>query len=277
MSIIVLGMHRSGTSAVGGLLHLLGAEYRADDKTLEMGPDDTNPKSYFERFDTASLNDDLLEMAGGSWSDTAALDLARLSPSQESSFKARASAIVTELREHPPYFIKDPRLCLTLPSWLPLLEKPLAVIVFRHPLEVARSLQARDEFSISFGLALWEFYSRSLLSVARGIPFLVLCYEEILEDPLVAAERILRLAADNQYSGLSMPKRDGITQFIDSSLYRNRRGENGPPSLPRSKISTGSSPDFPKKPFTCPNLRHFPSPRKVHCRHTTIPSPRIKG
>src|SRR5580700_1164063 len=64
-AILVLGMHRSGTSALGGVISALGA---AGPKTL-LGPDVCNPRGFFESFPLALAHNELLASAGSSWHD----------------------------------------------------------------------------------------------------------------------------------------------------------------------------------------------------------------
>ena len=60
-----------------------------------------------------------------------------------------------------PVVWKDPRSCLLLPYWLAHLPKPVAaVFIWRWPLSVAGSLQARDGMHLADGVALWERYNR---------------------------------------------------------------------------------------------------------------------
>ncbi len=84
-----------------------------------------------------------------------------------------------------PIVWKDPRSCLLLPHWLAHLPKPVAaVFIWRWPLSVARSLQARDRLHLADGVALWERYNRSGLSGLVGVDTFVTRYESIVEDPL---------------------------------------------------------------------------------------------
>jgi hypothetical protein len=57
-------------------------------------------------------------------------------------------------------------------------------LIWRPPLAVARSLQARDHLHLADGVALWERYNRSGLSGLVGVDTFVTRYESIVEDPL---------------------------------------------------------------------------------------------
>src|ERR1700722_13492144 len=69
-AILVLGMHRSGTSAVGGVVNALGA---AAPKTL-LKPDEGNPRGFFESAHLAVAHNSLLASAGSYWHDWRKLD-----------------------------------------------------------------------------------------------------------------------------------------------------------------------------------------------------------
>jgi len=63
--IIVLGMHRSGTSAFTGVLNILGVELGSN----LMEPTKENPRGYFEKRAVMEINDEILNILGSSWDD----------------------------------------------------------------------------------------------------------------------------------------------------------------------------------------------------------------
>src|ERR1700722_673823 len=69
-AILVLGMHRSGTSAVSGVISALGV---AGPKTLA-SPNEWNPRGYFESTRIFAVHDELLKSIGSSWDDWRQLD-----------------------------------------------------------------------------------------------------------------------------------------------------------------------------------------------------------
>src|SRR5947209_20087599 len=62
---LVLGMHRSGTSAVTQVLALAGAKLPQN----VMAGDEHNARGYFEPWRIALLNDERLRAAGAAWDD----------------------------------------------------------------------------------------------------------------------------------------------------------------------------------------------------------------
>ena len=63
--VVILGMHRSGTSAVAGFLAKAGFFAGEDADLLEAAED--NPKGFFERADVNALNDNFLAELDGAW------------------------------------------------------------------------------------------------------------------------------------------------------------------------------------------------------------------
>ena len=180
--VLVVGMHRSGTSALTGALGRLGLALPSTDDLVSGRYD--NPVHY-ESQALNDLDDAVLGALGGSWSAPPTLE-----PGWE------ASAAVLEVSRHAataarrafpvpgPVVWKDPRLCLLLPLWRSLLPAPVVtVFLWRSPHAVARSLRARQGFPLSLGLALWERYTRHALAGLAGHGVYVLRYEDLLADP----------------------------------------------------------------------------------------------
>src|SRR4051812_14331812 len=111
-AILVLGMHRSGTSAVGGVLNQLGA---VAPKTLLAARAD-NPRGFFESLPLAVVNDAMLASARSSWDDWKQLVLGpAITDSNRQTFK---TVLSDEFGQAPLIFIKDPRICRFIPFFL---------------------------------------------------------------------------------------------------------------------------------------------------------------
>jgi len=187
---LVLGMHRSGTSAATRVLNLLGLGLSREDDLVE-GP--ANARGFWESRALFRLNEELLNRHGGSW-DAPPVFAPRwhASPSLD-DLRYRAAEKLAELYSGESWLWKDPRNCLTVPFWLDLLPAPAFVFVHRHPLEVARSLVARNpelRLTAASGLALWERYLRSALSAIEGRPVFVTSFASLLTDSAGWCERI---------------------------------------------------------------------------------------
>ncbi len=222
MQIVVLGMHRSGTSALARVLGLMGCHVGRDD---ELTPaDEANPKGYWERKDVWALNERALHAAGASWHDVGGFDVAALDATERAAWEHDARALIAALDAHRPWAAKDPRTCVTLPLWRPLLERPVCVLVQRDPLEVARSLRRRDGFALVTGLALWERYTRDALRHSAGLPRALVRYQALCDDPRGTLARLLAEleAASLPPGALALPPDGELRAFLDPALHRQR-------------------------------------------------------
>jgi GT2 family glycosyltransferase len=159
-SIIVLGMHRSGTSVVAGLVSILGA-YTGSDL---MKPSNDNPKGYFENNKFVLFNEKIFLENGGAWEDYN-FTLREMPTEKFNKYVLLAKKIIQdELKYAKKIVIKDPRMCVLFPIWEQALNelriKIKIVFVYRSPVEVAFSLKKRDDndLSIQQGLMLWSHY-----------------------------------------------------------------------------------------------------------------------
>jgi len=220
--VVVLGMHRSGTSAVTRVLNMMG---------LWVGPpnafppaDEGNPTGYWEYREVWALNEAVLGALGTTWCTVDHLDLERLGPLARAHFEQRARHAVDTLDRGGSWVIKDPRLCVLFPLWRAVLERPLCVLIHRDPLAVARSLQQRDGMPLLQGIALWELYNRRALAASHGLPRIVVSYRELVGDPEGTARylhRGLARLAGAKAAGLSLPSASDLCAFVAPSLDRH--------------------------------------------------------
>lgn len=182
-AIVILGMHRSGTSAVAGAIDLLGAERPAS--MLQGGP--SNPLGYFEAYTVIYVNDRILRMAECTWYDSLGFDPEALDPVARKTAMALINiAIGAEFPNASLLLLKDPRLCLLLDYWLPMLDamqiEPKVLLVLRRPDEVIASLGKRDAFPPPLAAAAWLQHVLAAEQATRGRPRALVTYEELLAD-----------------------------------------------------------------------------------------------
>jgi hypothetical protein len=215
--VLVLGMHRSGTSAVAGLFASAGFDPGEPDGQLPAGPD--NPSGYFERLSVVHLNEELLARAGGGWSCPPAGESVR---SLREEYLPRASGLLADLHAAAagrPIVLKDPRLCVLLPVWLPATSADLTVVLTtRNPVETARSLRVRDGLPLPVALALWEVYVAAMLADLNGMLVHVAPYETLLSDHDQARALVAGVAETLSRPSVGEPD----TGFLDEALRRNR-------------------------------------------------------
>ena len=217
-AVIVLGMHRSGTSALAGLLHELGLEMGS---SLMSGRADENEKGFWEHEKIVSIHDRLLAHFGSSWSDTGPLpqDWHLRDFSRECQDEI-CGVLEGDFGSQALWALKDPRMCRLMPLWMPLFERfdsePLFLCIVRNPLEVAASLQRRDYMNTDHALLLWLQHNLAAVDSTAGCRRRFLTFAQLLEQGAALLENVLRgysLLPD----GLSETARGGGT-LLSSEL-----------------------------------------------------------
>jgi hypothetical protein len=146
--IIVLGMHRSGTSCVGNLLTKLGVYF--GDPSVSTGAGEQNRKGFFERRDVRDICDTILQGSGCDWWAVNDFSPERVPTPIRAAANAKFAKLLEEMEQHQPWFMKEPRLCFVWPLLRTQAAGPIFVHVWRDPVEVARSLVTRNGFPIDF-------------------------------------------------------------------------------------------------------------------------------
>ncbi len=190
-TVVVLGMHRSGTSVVAGILHALGVDMgtRAEGEAW-VGKHWSNPTGHFENPDFVALDYRLL---GG---DATGIH----GPPKWEDLPGRAGAYREEIRalvarsERPWWGWKDPWTVLTLEAFLPFLAQPSFLLVRRPKEEVLASLRKRSTAEDQEIAALFDLYGERLAALRRELgrfPWLEIDYPELLAHPAPTVQRII--------------------------------------------------------------------------------------
>lgn len=166
--LLVVGMHRSATSLVARGLHLAGVHM--GDDLLPAAP--SNPWGHYEDKPVVELNDRILTAAGGSWDQPPShVDIIEASGRYVSLPKAIGRYVQTR-QGHDLWGMKDPRLSLTWPLWLPHLGEDLHVLWIRRSTdEVARSLYERDGMPLESGRKLARQYEDRIATLVEYVRF----------------------------------------------------------------------------------------------------------
>jgi tetratricopeptide (TPR) repeat protein len=150
-AIVVLGMHRSGTSCVAGMIAAAGlASAGAAVRNWD------NARGHHEMLDVVRLNEAVLAHSGGHW--LAAPATVRWTDDHAA---ARDRLLCSHV-DGRAALLKDPRTLLVLPFWRASTVPFRVVGVVRHPLAVARSLAAWREMPLADAIALWLAHVRVL-------------------------------------------------------------------------------------------------------------------
>ena len=220
MPLLVFGMHRSGTSLLARLMHMMGAYIGPPQRLLR--PSSANPHGFWERTDVLALHDAVLTALGRDWYRVADCDLRQLQAPARQAFSAQARAIVAELDAHRPWLLKDPRLCVLFPLWRELLRDPVCVLIYRHPLHVAQSVHIRDGLPVRFGLALWECYTQAALTSTHGYRRVLIAHQQLIEQPLETVYELYQQLVHFGISGLRCPPEAETLATLDSGLLRKQ-------------------------------------------------------
>ncbi|HIE54952.1 MAG TPA: hypothetical protein EYP90_07205, partial [Chromatiaceae bacterium] len=221
--ILIAGMHRSGTSVLTQVLHLLGAEL--GDELLPPQPG-VNEKGFWEHRKLVAINEQLLQTLERSWYDFRPLPAHwQRRPQVLDLGRQAVNFLQRELGNAPLAAIKDPRLCLLLPFWTSAAEEagfsPRVILATRAPWEVAASLCRRDPLDTTTATLLWLRYTREAETHSRQLPRACVDYDQLLRDwPQVVARIGPRLGV--QWPHSPDDARTAIEQAIDPSLKHQR-------------------------------------------------------
>ena len=184
-SIVVLGMHRSGTSLVAGILHRVGVHM--GDRLMQANVH--NPFGYYENWDFVVLNDLILHSAGGSWDDPPSRDAIL---QQKHKFEHAIKTCIRMNEKEPYWGWKDPRTCLTVELYHAFLKNPFYVICQRDKDAVVRSLVSRDGMDPIRARRLVETYDQRIGEFLDEYKpsFAVVKYENVSRDMLKLSEKI---------------------------------------------------------------------------------------
>ncbi len=125
-----------------------------------------------------------------------------------------------------PWLQKDPRMCITLKTWLPLLNNvPAILFTYRNPLEVAMSLKKREKnFTLEHGLRLWIIYNMRAIQNSEGLCRVYSSNDAILNDTLEEVKNIVSELTNK--CGVPAPPRqitqEDVNKFVDPSLQHNK-------------------------------------------------------
>jgi hypothetical protein len=189
--VVVLGMHRSGTSSAAGALVRLGA---AAPRHL-LAPNADNERGFWESPVIVGLNNAILAAGGSDWKDWRKFDPNKIEASKAKAFRARAEETLAEEFDDVGFAVmKDPRMCRLMPFWGPVFADAKwsvrALLPIRSPLEVGQSLYCRDGLSPAYGCLLWLRHVLDAEIETRGMARAVLDWPQFLGDRRKALTRV---------------------------------------------------------------------------------------
>jgi len=215
---IIAGMHRSGTSALSRVMNLLGYDIPGELDTNTHH----NASGHWEPVAFVALNMDIIAALGSDWCELRLPESSSVAAIGSETRQRIAAYADVSFGHHPQTVIKDPRVCYTLPLWIDEVHRRqhtcLILLPYRHPVEVAKSLAARDAMPLNSGLALWlcsmlsaEYYSRGEKRCAVGFSAFIADWRRAY-GPVAAL------------TGAVVPdQQDPVGQQIDAYVNREQR------------------------------------------------------
>ena len=219
--IVVLGMHRSGTSALTRGLQVFNIDLG---NNLMPAVEGDNSTGYWEDLDINNLNVEMLNFLGKDWYSLASIRAEEVDALEKSGYIEKASEIlINKLSSYETFAFKDPRVTKLLPFWqhvfTQLRIEPNYVISIRHPLSVTTSLQRRKGFEIEQCLLLWLDHVIQSLIYTSSEKRILVDYDHLLENPKHDLERL------SQFLNLAINERklrEFESDFLDKKLRHSR-------------------------------------------------------
>lgn len=222
-AIIVLGMHRSGTSALARVLNLTGVDLGSN---LMPPAPNANENGFWEHMDIFRSNEKLLQDLNSSWDDVRPYPAGWWNSDIAETYKLEIISILERDFAGSKFWgVKDPRICRFLPLWVPLLNeidsKPLFIFIIRNPLEVVASLAKRNGFPKGKSCLLWLRYLIEAEKGTRNSSRIFVTYEELLSDWKGLVSRV------GKSFGLRLPVplkkiNSDVESFLQDRLRHNR-------------------------------------------------------
>ncbi|TRW94572.1 hypothetical protein FNJ84_18940 [Paracoccus sp. M683] len=187
VALLVLGMHRSGTSALTRIISLAGAGLP---RTM-IPAGDGNRTGHWESSELVRTNDRIFEAFGLTWSDWQSPDLAAVSFRDRAMMESDLARVIRkEFGPDDMIVVKDPRICRLVPQYLSVFDemdcRVVPVLAFRHPQEVILSLSARsswpDDKSALDAALLWLVHTLEAEHETRHLDRIVVSYDRTMRD-----------------------------------------------------------------------------------------------
>jgi hypothetical protein len=191
--VCIAGMHRAGTSMIASLLRNAGV-YLGEENDFMLAQEGENPGGAQEHFGFYALNEKLLLHLGGGW-DMPELPENWVSRKDIEPFREEARQLIDRMHTFSEGRIawgwKDPRNSITIQFWSSLLPELRVVACVRNPMDVALSLQRRNNFSQAASDRLWLRYYGNILENVPEHACVWTSYENYFTDAGAELKRIL--------------------------------------------------------------------------------------
>jgi len=217
-AIVVLGMHRGGTSVLAKALQTLGVS--VGESFLD--PNEWNPKGYFEHPDIVRLNDTLLGLVGKRWDSLALPPWEEWQQSAEPYQIEALEILERDFGGTAICGIKDPRTSRLLPFWQSVFRRAKLqdcyIVALRNPISVARSLAARDGFTPEKSYLLWVQHQFAAIRDTENLARTVVDYDALIANPEAELGRIATFLEISVTRAIQRRFADYSETFLSDSL-----------------------------------------------------------
>lgn len=191
--VVVLGMHRSGTSTITRAMETLGADLGSRLMPALAG---VNDKGFFEDLDIVAINVDVMAAAGMDWHAMAPIDLNIIDPKRLEQLQTHAIATLRNKCRVNTFVLKDPRIARVLPFWQPVFAcldaRVVYVIAVRNPISVAQSLLVRNNIPEEKTYVLWLAHVVPALAMTCNSVRALVDYDRLMDSPSQELEKVSR-------------------------------------------------------------------------------------
>ncbi|MES2823713.1 MAG: hypothetical protein V4732_08935 [Pseudomonadota bacterium] len=218
--VVVLGMHRSGTSTVMSALESLGVQIGNN----FLPPAEDNPKGFFEDKEIHKFNMELLDAINQDWDSLSFISAENLEHLETRGFVERGCSLLQQnLEQNNNFGFKDPRVSKLLVFWKMVFTKLNCDVEYllcvRHPLSVVKSLAKRNGFEPYKSYLLWLSYNIASISPIENEKLTIIDYDNFIAKPLDH----LSYLAENLSLDFDKAKADiFVSEFIDPSLRHSQ-------------------------------------------------------
>ena len=215
--IVVLGMHRSGTSAITRGLQVMGVGLG---DRLMAPMEDVNAKGFWEDIDLNSLNIEILKAIERDWHHLAPIEISHIEKLRNEGYLLRAVELLRQKISSAPIFgFKDPRVAKLLPFWKEAFShcqfKVNYVLAMRHPLSVVKSLAKRDGIAAEQSYLLWLGHVITSLTGSAGDKRVLVDYDRLMQSP---DGELMRIAKSMDLKIDPAELQSYKTEFLDPEL-----------------------------------------------------------
>ena len=220
--IVVLGMHRSGTSVTTRGLQVMGVSL--GEKTMPPAKGN-NDKGFWEDLDLNSFNIEILKVIENDWYYLAPIRRRHIKKLRSEGYVLRASELLHQKTSSTPVFgFKDPRVVKLLSFWKEVFSDCQFdvnyVLTLRHPLSVVKSLTARNGFIAEHSYLLWLGHVLESLSGSAGSKRVLVDYDRLLKSPDVEMMRISKsIGLEIDRAALQSYKAEFLEEALRHTVY----------------------------------------------------------